>query len=170
MQRIIKQAENEEITAPEILQMTNGNSRILRYNELEQFETLDDVFGRQNAVVLLYQTTPHSGHWVVLLRRPNEIELFDSYGFGQIDQELNYASYNHRPFLSILASKSRKPIRVNQIQLQKKRDDINTCGRWAALRVIFGHLRNAEFANIFVRQSLTNPDDIATCLTLLLKK
>ena len=91
---------------------------------------------------LLYEWKPLSGHWTVLLRYDDKIELFDACGVG-IDKELKYVPYHMRkmlgedePILKDLIIKSGfKPV-WNKFQFQSENPAIETCGRWAVWRVL----------------------------------
>ena len=54
---------------------------------------------------MLYETKQNFGHWTALIKQQNFIEFFDSYGL-QLDQELNYATYDNTPYLTNLVNKS----------------------------------------------------------------
>lgn len=95
---------------------------------------LDEYSG----LAILYEDEPHSGHWVLLLRRDdNKLEFLDSYGLAP-DDELKYADFSgcqakgrhllraaldHWPVVEYLGS-----------PIQEWREGVNTCGRYALLR------------------------------------
>ena len=65
------------------------NVPVLSYTELTE-KTLDEILPDKNTYcIILYQSSPHSGHWVALLRYDNLYEYFDSYG-NVIDEPLSW--------------------------------------------------------------------------------
>jgi hypothetical protein len=58
-----------------------GPVPIYRYPDLAKFETPEDMFKGNKAVVLLFLTESRDmGHWLTVLNHPEEIEVFDSFG------------------------------------------------------------------------------------------
>ena len=114
-----------------------GKGHIMTYGELSKYDDIDDVFGNNDFVVLLIQVRKNYGHWVAILKYPENktIELFDSYK-GTIDNELSYVSATQkkllgetRPYLSELIKESGWKQVVSPYRFQELKDGINTCGR-----------------------------------------
>lgn len=112
-------------------------------------------------IAVLYETIPGFGHWVGLLRTPEGIEHFDSYGLRP-DSELKWVPRRYReafqadaPHMIRLLMRFQDEARAHggdvginfsEARLQGRRPDIATCGRWVALRCRNAGLEADEFA------------------------
>lgn len=172
---IIKNKEKLDISGKDITRFC-GLHNIIAYHELENIHTMQQLLKSENAVCLVYETSENVGHFVLLylhMTIPKTLVFFDSYGL-KLDEELKYASFNLRnyngkptPHLStIIASNGYNVISDNK-QLQSKKEDTSTCGRWVSIRYIYKHLNNDQFNNLF-NNNKNSPDDVITYLTLLL--
>ena len=175
MNKVIKQAEKIELTGDDLREMTNNECKVMDYLSLEKVATLDQVFGNKNAVILLFNTSNNSGHWVLLIKRgDSSVEHFDPYGFT-IDEDLNIANNqmlrNHEgqltPHLTALIERSGFNVIENKKRLQKLLKDINTCGRHCVLRYLFSDEPINKYIRMMTNQKIT-PDEIATYFTYLL--
>ena len=147
------------------------------YEELGQFNTLEDLLGAEGFAVILYQTTKTSGHWTAIIENKNlnKIIFFDSYGF-MYDREIQFTKYNQSlpTYLTMLIEKSDRDVIFNQYDYQKWSKSVSTCGRWASIAVKFlKHISLSEFQQLFTtnKNSLINqPDFTSTLMTLLILK
>tara|TARA_R110000787_G_scaffold1972_2_gene8203 strand:- start:908 stop:1456 length:549 start_codon:yes stop_codon:yes gene_type:complete len=174
----IKKSENIDLSENDILRITDNKTHILTYDQLKNFDNIDDVLGYHKSVVILYQTTRTEGHWVSLLAYDNNLEFFDPYGYG-IDEELKIIEKIHlkekssggippeSPYLLYLINKSNYIIKVNTKQLQQKSSDINTCGRWVSLRIRFRDVTLRRFIELMTKNKYYNGDFFVSALTLL---
>lgn len=134
---------NIPLSADQVADAIPGVS-VLKYGELCQIGTLP------LPLVVLYETQENYGHWVAILRTPEGIEHFDSYGIVP-DNELKWINPQFRArsgqdvkcLLQMLYD-TREPINYSTHRLQGK--DSSTCGRWAILRILFSHLGTDAFA------------------------
>lgn len=145
--------------------------KILVYEDLAPMTNIKDLFSNgYNAIALLYQTSRNNGHWVTILFDHGTLKLtfYDSYGF-KIDEELKLEHYNHEAHLTRIVANSTSLYRdfeQNTKQMQAKQSDINTCGRYTALRCRHKDMSNSEF-NAFIKPLLLkHTDDVVTMLTL----
>ena len=97
------------------------------------------------------------------------VEFFDPYG-KFIDDQLEYIPVNFRkisnqdyPHLTALLYNSKYNLSYNQYPFQKLKDNIKTCGRWTALRIMFRDMPLDDFAKLF---NNSDSDNLATLLTL----
>ena len=118
------------------------NPNIVKYGDLAQFDSIDQVFDGYSYVIVLIKTSTSSGHWISLLRYNNCVEQFDSYG-GTIDHELSYISKQMKAklgetdhFLTRLLKNSDYKIVVNKYKFQAEAESVDTCGRHVLLRII----------------------------------
>lgn len=170
---IVKNSENYSLSDTEILNLTDNQCKIISYQDLENYNDIDEVLGPFGATVILYQQKQKVGHWTVLIKHSNTLlEIFDSLGLG-LDKELEFSEYNKErhggraiPHLSILIENSKYKIESNSVQLQKDSKDINTCGKWCAIRVKFREKRLKDFVEMFKSSKIMDGDMWVSALTL----
>jgi hypothetical protein len=175
MDQIIKNAENYDLSGEDIMRMCKNKVKIISYEEMENYKTIDDVFDNNDATIILYETKKNFGHWVLLLKEGNELEFFDSYGLKP-DEELKYDNgYNAKihngvlvPHLTRLLNSSTYKLNYNKKRLQKLLKDMNTCGRWCVSRVLLRDQKLSKFQKLFTDNVNHNPDFWVTAYTLLL--
>lgn len=141
---------------------------ILRYNELQNItphELLSKI-----PLVILYQKTNDTGHWVLLDRTPEGIEFFDPYGFKP-DEEFNFLSYKQPHYIAKLLyclHLTKYKINYNQYQFQQKTLGINTCGRHVLIRHEFNNKTLDEYKSSIdklANQLNVSPDQLVVQLT-----
>jgi len=170
---IVKHSENYSLSDTEILNLTNNQCKIISYQDLENYDNIDQVLDPFGATVILYQEKEKVGHWTVLIKHSNNLlEIFDSLGLA-LDKELEFSEYNKKrhggraiPHLSILIENSKYKIEANTVQLQKDSKDINTCGKYCAIRIKFKEMRLKDFVNMLQSSKIMDPDMWVSALTL----
>ena len=165
MDKLIKNAEDIDLSADNINVINNNNSNIIVYHNLDKYHSIESLFGGKECVILLYETKQNFGHWVCLLEFPTYYEFFDSYGFKP-DEELNYARYDNVAYLTELLKTINKPLRTNSTRLQTFADDVNTCGRWVSTRTKLAHMELPAFTALF-KDNSQPPDYYVSMLTYL---
>lgn len=173
----IEQYVKEQMKRPfgesDIKILLNGKIKILTYNSLESFDTIEQLLHPFGRVVLLYEWKKNFGHWVCVFYAPNHrIEFFDPYGYKP-DGEKSFIPPKlwRMGYLSQLlydASNRGWIIEYNQYKFQKKGNDISTCGRWVVLRLLFQNYTLEEFHKIFQNLGDVHSDDLVTFLTEIL--
>ena len=169
MDKIIKNAEDVDLSLEDIKKITNDSCEVIVYHNLDQYNSIENLLGEKGAVILLFETKKNFGHWTAIFYQDenrNSIEFFDSYGFKP-DQELNYAKYDNTPYLSQLLDKSNLPLVFNKKRLQTFAEDINTCGRWTSLRIVFRNIPLKQFQDLFTKSQYYNGDFYVSALTYL---
>lgn len=173
VQKVIAGYKSIALSDQDVLRIVEGKARVLIYRDLAKFSTLDEALGEHGAIFLLYESRPDFGHWTLVMRRtPEEVEFFDSYGIFP-DEELNWVGAEENkqlgqsyPYLSKLLHDSPYPkLEYNDHKFQKMSDDVSSCGRWAALRLILRDLTINEFKRLFKGK---NGDDLVTLITELI--
>jgi len=118
------------------------DAKILLVSELANYNNIDELLpSNPDFVILLYQSSPNNGHWVLLSKYDDTLEYFDSYG-GVIDKPLSWTPIGIRtklgegkPLLSNLLENTDYDLIYNAVDFQDKKDNkISTCGRWCSLR------------------------------------
>lgn len=171
---IIKRGEEIDTSDQDLINITRGKSTVMAYEDLHKINNIDELFKDGNiAVSILYQTQSNVGHWVALIKKgPQELYFFDSYGL-KMDQELELASYNLRlhndiatPHLTALINKSNFKLTQNTHRYQQWIEDVNTCGRWTSIRILYHNLSDEQFKRLFSNLD-KSADWYVSALTLL---
>lgn len=175
MERILEGAENIELSGDDIHSITDGQAAIWSYPELIHVSVLDELFSDAGVAVILYDTIqPNVGHWVALFKREGDlIEFFDPYGLAP-DTELDITNPMHlragrgaeEPHLTQLIRESGLKLVYNKTQLQRFKEDINTCGRHVGVRIRFKELPIKKYIKLITSSKYT-ADELVTLLTLL---
>lgn len=124
------------------------DANVMTYRQLKKYRALPKL-----PLVILYETKPRIGHWVVVLNTPEGIEHFDSYGLKP-DGEISFVPIQNRaalgvdqPHLVKLLLDTMVPINFSDWQLQAH-GRIATCGRWCVLRAKYRDLTSEDFGNL----------------------
>jgi hypothetical protein len=173
LKSIINNFEKVDLTVDDVYEITNNTCKVVVYHELKGYTSLDQLFSDTDTIVLLYETKYNFGHWIVLIMDAanNILYVFDSYGFGKLDAELNYAKYDNIPYLTNFVNQARANnnlrVDINTVQMQDTLSDINTCGRHCCVRVLFKNLTNDQYNRLFASNQLRTPDELVTAFTML---
>lgn len=144
---------NYSLSNGDINKLLDGKCNIMSYDQLNNYNNIDSAMGKYGALVLLYQTKQNYGHWCCVFKRNNDtIEFFDPYGLFP-DDELEFVPNNMRNVLGedyphltwLLYNSGYKKIDYNSKQLQKFKEDVNTCGRHCVVRIMMRNLSIDEY-------------------------
>ena len=172
---IIKDGEKVSLSDTDILNITDNKCKVMRYQDLENYDNIDQALEPHGAIVLLYQHEADFGHWVAVFKVNNStIEVFDSYGIP-IDSEIDFSPFQIRrhkgekvAHLTHLIEQSQyTKVLENKVPLQNDKKDVNTCGRWASIRIRFRDVPLKQFDKMFRNTSCGDSDFTVTALTLL---
>jgi hypothetical protein len=172
----IYKAEEIDLTGADINRIIDGKALIITYEQLDKYNTINELLELYEAAVILYETKQNYGHWVcIFINNKGELEFFDSYGL-YVDEELKISpEFNMRlhngvlvPHLSALVSKSNYKFVWNKKQLQKFLPDINTCGRWVAMRLRFRDIDLNKFIDLFTKNQYYDADFWISAMSLLI--
>lgn len=168
MEKIINKSEDVDLSGDDVRNLCRGEVEIVPYHTLDNYDSIENLLSKFGAVILLYETRENFGHYVALFyNKDNDLEFFDSYGMKP-DEELNYATYNDKAYLTDLLKKYNKKIIANTEKLQVFKEDINTCGRWTAMRIFFRKEYSLrEFVELFSKNSHYNADFWVSAITFL---
>ena len=121
----------------------NVSKDIIKYSELHKYKSIEQLLPKNKSFkIILLESEPSKGHWLVLLRYNKTIEFFDSYG-SNMDTELKYipAEMNKKlhqdHYYDKLIKEASKRFNVihNKKKFQEQGDQIQTCGRHSLLRL-----------------------------------
>ena len=142
--------------------MTDDRANIVSYEELQNYNSFDDLIGEDGAAIILYPNPgTNVGHWTCVFVMPgtNAVQFFDSYGISP-DEELD--EYNNDP--STIHKRQRFPPKLldlllnspyadsvfwNEYPMQSLKMATNTCGLWCVWRLKNRSLTEDQFKKIF---------------------
>lgn len=162
MDNIINNLKADPLSNVDIISLCDDKTNVVKYSELINYDNIDDLLQPFDNVVILYETGKNYGHWVCLIKYGNTIEFFDPYGLG-VDEQLSF-SKKSLPLLSILLLNSDYKLIENKTQLQKKYNNVSSCGRHVAVRLILKQLDIYEYLKMFENNKY-DPDTVVTYLT-----
>jgi hypothetical protein len=155
----------------DIRKLLGDDIAIHNYPDLERMRSADDLFDEQGRAILLYpNSSPTSGHWVALIRRPDRIEFFDPYGEAPDHQNdgLPRAYLKtleaDRPHLTRLLRASGLPVFFNKHAFQVESPNVATCGRHAVARLLYAPFSLDKYKRVVDSSGLA-PDDFVSGLT-----
>lgn len=129
---------------------------VIVYSELKNMSPIDVL--KKMPLVILYQVTKNSGHWVLLHKTPEGIEFFDSYGYKP-DKQFNHISYQQPHYIAkllLVLHQNGYNINYSQYSFQSKKAGINTCGRHVLIRHRYAHLPIDKYKMIMDELSKKN--------------
>lgn len=160
MDEVINYLSKKPFSDKDIYELSNG-TRILKYSELNNYRSLDELLKPYKSAVILYEFKENYGHWVAIIDHGNEIEFFDSYGYKP-DYQIKFCNkllrgkFGLNYILTELLYNSGKDIIYNNHPLQSNNSKISTCGRYCAFRVAMKHLKLNKFLNLFKHNQMNN--------------
>ena len=134
--------------------------KIVKFADLEYYNDIYDLLpNKLDFVFILTEVKPNHGHWQLILRDDKIFEFFDSYG----DPPKTILNFIPKYMMQILGNDYKKDMGhilksvkksdkliINSYSFQSEIDDVNTCGRWVALRVVLllqNNYTNKDFIN-----------------------
>lgn len=170
MDKLIEQLRKYPYSGHDIMEILDKKTKILKYSDLKNFKTIDEVFKPFNCFVLLYETKKNYGHWVCVLKHGKQIEYFDPLGYFiddiiyNLNTNLKKELHQEEPYLSNLLLNSKYDIIYNKHKIQQSNKDISTCGRHIAMRLVFQDLSLEQYFKL-LKNSKLNPDNLVTYMT-----
>ena len=171
----ITNSEAIPVSDADILKMANNQTKIVLYEQLGQMAVGDfmKLFRPEtnNSIILLYQLDSGFGHWICIIYDVNDSQKFFHFcPYGLHPDSMLDSKYPFRD-LTRLYQESRVPVDVSTFKYQKVRDNVNTCGRWSAVRALYWYMSNDEFKSYITTTKpgllIKNLDDLITVMTML---
>ncbi len=167
------------LSGQDIKNFFGGKVKILLFSEIAKYDNLDDLLNPFGRVVILFERSKGRGHWVGLFRSSKEmykgkprVFFFDSYGMKP-ESELKYSEgknvYLKQRRNTLLRLFKGQGVKYNDVQLQKWKPKVNTCGRWVCCRLSCDDLNSYEFADM-IKSLSDDPDQFITDVTNLYLK
>lgn len=151
-----------------------GNDiHIMTYPELEECDSINDIFDRRGRCVMLFPTmSPTDGHWCCLLktRKDKGIEFFDPYGDAPEKQKDGLSKTKleqldmDKPLLTRLLRASGYKVFYNTFPFQTEHRNINTCGRHCVVRCLYAPYSLDQYKRIIDKSGLL-PDEFVVGIT-----
>ena len=151
-------------------------TEIMKYSDLENYNSIDDLLPKPfDYKIILIETKYNQGHWVLLMKRNNTIEYFNSYGVNadiqknSLNKLMNKMLGQKEDYVMRLIRKSKKKYVINNIPFQNKNPKIATCGRWCIIRILTAEKTGMDLTD-FTRYILNNCDkmnispDMVVCM------
>lgn len=168
---------NKELSDSDIYNLLHNKTKVLLYNEIKKYPTVEKLLGRYGNCVILYPaSSTHQGHWTCLFYGVDDngkrnVEFFDSYGLS-IDLEKEFSHVKQPPYLSMLLLKAadKYPIEFNDHKFQQKGNHINTCGRHCVVRLMNRHMPLKQYIKKFRSTPSMSSDRLVTKITTDMEK
>ncbi len=137
----IKTISTEALTDSDIRDFL-PNVKIISHQDLKNYKSIDELLPhKKDLVIIIYESKPSYGHWVLLSKYNNIIEYMDSYG-NPIDEPLKWINKEYKneidskPYLSQLLKQAQNKYEIiyNSKDFQKENPNIATCGRHCVFR------------------------------------
>ncbi len=145
---------NTPLFGNQVQQLAKYPYRILKYRDILNYNSLDDLLGRDGAIILLYEFQFNIGHWFCVFKlNDNTIEVFDSLGYkpdfelSKVKKEFRQEFGEASPYLSKLLRDSPYRLTFNDYKLQAH--NTGTCGRWVGLRLRNRNRSLNQFVKLF---------------------
>lgn len=171
----LKVIEEYPLSDADIHQLLQG-IRILTYADLQGVADIDQIFDDAGRAIMLFATeSPTVGHWIALMKNGDRIDYFDPYGLKPeetkkwLTQEELEVLNEDEPLLTHLLRASGHKVYYNPYPFQSKKDDINTCGRHAVVRLLFKDMDLDDYKEIVGSTGMT-PDEFVSATTYALLK
>jgi len=170
MNKIIRQEAEKTLSMSDLRKILPPYCRVARYDDLKG-KTLKQVMGKYTCLVVLWnihdkqrRVLNEPGHFfLVSTRGPEPCVVFSSTGMTP-KKELFITQSDPTLFEKILPEGTV----YNDKKLQVNKNS-NTCWRWCFLYAHLAPMGLKKFQQLFSRPNvhITNPDELATALTLM---
>lgn len=165
MEQIVRKFIAHTLSGEDILNICDGEANILATSTLNKYNNIDDVLGRYDACILLYDLpTGEPGHWSCIMKISDRLlEFFCPYGLKP--DEANEVTRGGDHILRLIANSDYKVLYSDK-QLQRYADNVNVCGRYVGLRIALRELSLKGYIDLLTKNKHYTPDFWVTVLTL----
>jgi hypothetical protein len=173
IEKLVNYFRTQDLTGEEIAKLVGKPP--VRYSNLGNYKNVNQLLGKEGYVVILYEVSANTGHFVCLVSQNNNTQLYfqDSYGY-RYDAPITrglvpYDEKNYPLYLTKLIENDPRPCDYNKIDYQSKNNNTNDCGRWASLKCLLKDIKNDDFRHLFFnnQDSYLKPDNLCVLLTLI---
>ena len=153
--------EKHEVTGAELAKWLGKTAAIKSYSDVVRYGNIDEALGPTQASAVIFPTSASmdNGHWIAIwIDHQNQtIQHFDSYGFSpqyerefSSNQEVDDGDLN-KMYQNAQAQDGYRLV-WNTIQFQSRANDVNTCGRHTAVRLLNRQLSNEQYADMLRKE------------------
>jgi len=173
LQKIVEFYMKRDLSGEEIVKLIG--KEVVLYSDLKNYKTIDQLLGKENYVVILYQTSSiTTGHFVAITRneKTGKVRYNDSYGLDPLT-ELQYTAFDKPLPRYLIDLLQNVPYETNRVDYQSRKAGVSTCGRYASLFCLFQNFTLQELGEIFTKNAtpyLNVADNSVTLLTLVALK
>lgn len=167
------------LTGSDLLEnATIGDVKLMIYKDIQAYSSIEELFGNDDAIFILYETSPNVGHWTLLFRINDRIEFYDSYNyqpdaqFEFIDEHIKRTRNMNYPYLVSLLLKYAEnggEVHYNEFRLQREGGNIATCGRHCLIRLMWRGLPIKQYYRLLKdlkkEMGYRSFDDVVLALT-----
>lgn len=160
----------QALSNTDIQQLLDGKTRVLKYEDLSHFDTVEDLLAPYgNAVILYPAKSTVDGHWTCLFYSVSPygkrvVEFFDPYGYSP-DKEFSQTTVKLPRFLARLLIKTPYQVEYNNHRLQRMSKNINTCGRHCVNRILNADMDIDTYKKVFGTKDGITGDELVTFIT-----
>lgn len=139
----------------------NPDATVLKYNQLYNFKTIDDLFKYSQKIIILFETKNNIGHWITIFKNEDGINFFDSYGLD-LDEQQKFITKSKLKELNQQYKYLKKiskdiPIYYNNVIFQNKK--VLTCGCHVSYRLYNSHMTLRQYVEkLFIEKQIKDPD------------
>ena len=153
----MSEAKVKALSSVDITNYMGGDCSIMKYEELDKYNNLRDIFWHSRYVFLLYPITETFGHWVLVTLNGNNVEIYDSFGI-QIDDEYKHGTRKMPRYLSELMIKSPSNIKLSYNSVKQQAWNTNYCGYYCICRAFNLNMKLDKY-NSMLKNSGVTPDE-----------
>jgi len=163
------------LNGDEMLNALNGQVKLLSYDELKKFDTIEEAMYPFNKIILLYfwdfSNNTKTGHYIGIRKdkQKNIIYVMDSYGRFIDDNLKEIDDYKRKKYkedfkqLTYLLLKSPCEIEYNEYQFQQNKSSV--CGRYVIYFLLRDDLNMEQFQKLFSKKDFKKNDNKIIDLT-----
>ena len=149
-------SEVKALSSDDITSYMKNDCTIMKYEELDRYNNLRDIFWHSRYVFLLYPITETFGHWVLVSLHNNNVEVYDSFGIF-IDTEHEHGTRAMPKYLSDLLIKSPSNIKLSYNSVRQQVWDTNYCGYHCLSRAFNIRMKLDKYNDML--KNTNNPDE-----------
>jgi hypothetical protein len=173
----LKRVKEYALSDADIRKVLGNDIQIWNYPQLKGLSNIDEMFDRKGRAILLFPNSgPYSGHWTCLIRKPRQIEFFDSYGEPPEEQkdglpQSKLEQYDiDTPELTRLLRGSSVPVYYNTHQFQSNNMDVASCGRHCIVRLFYAPYSLNKYKSVIDKSGMSADDFVSALVYNYLKR
>jgi hypothetical protein len=173
LEKLVQYYKKQDLTGDDIQKLIGKPP--VRYSQLSNYKNVNQLLGKEGYVVILYEVSANSGHFVALVEQNNGKELYfqDSYGY-KYDAPITrglvpYDEKNYPLYLTKLIENDPRECNYNIKDFQSKNNNTSDCGRWSCLKCLMKDIPNDKFRHLFFnnQDAYLTSDHCCVLLTLV---